>query len=172
MTVPSNENVTEADLLLSRILVALEGVACVQTAGSAALDAQATPAPSGGRARSTARKLDSHHFLFPEVRQMVVEEFTAIVRMQFMDGKRHALKNVAKSGLHGALPATQDGHSLTPARCHIHHLQTMQVISGGRFSTMMHQIHLKMTRLLHVPGDSSHRHPFGHLIGTLRAFAW
>src|SRR5260221_14006730 len=120
--------------------------------------------------RTAARELHPHNFVLPEVHQVLIEELAAIIRMQFADRERQSFYDATKSGFHGALPTPHHGHPFAPARGHIHQLDRVSVESSTTFPVMMHQIDLKMPWVADVPGNASHRHPFGDLVGPFGPF--
>jgi hypothetical protein len=60
---------------------------------------------------------------------MVIEELTAIVRMELPHRERQAVQNVPKSIFHNQVTASQGGATLTPAAGHIDHLQGARVFT-------------------------------------------
>ena len=121
--------------------------------------------------RAAARELDSCDFLFPEPHQMRIEELRPIIGMQLFDRKGQPLEHLIEGRFHRLLPSSQEHHALTPAGGYIDQLQGVSILSCRTLSPMMHQIGLEVPWLLRVPGNASHRHAFGHLIGSMRACA-
>src|SRR5262249_40879637 len=80
----------------------------------------------------------------PETHEMVIEEFGAIIGMQFFHRKRQALQDAAEPALHRLLAFAQDGYPLTPASCHIYHLQRKGVDAIAAFPTVLDQVNFKM----------------------------
>src|SRR5947209_17794921 len=68
------------------------------------------------------------------------------------------------------MASSHHGYAFTPAGGHIHHLNGMSMLSCDTGSTVIDQVHLAMPWLARVPGNASHRHPFGDLVGSFGSF--
>ena len=97
---------------------------------------------------------------------MPVEELRAIIGMQFFDGKGQPLDHLLKGFAHRLVAASREHHPFTPASRHIDQLQGMSVFAQRALAAMMHQIDLEMPWFTRLPRNASHRHTFGHLIGS------
>jgi hypothetical protein len=102
---------------------------------------------------------------------MIVQEFTAIVRMQFADREREPRENAPKAALHRALTAPKHGHAFAPAGGHVDHLERVDVVAARLGTAMMHQVDLKMAWHGFVPGDCPHGNAAHHAISLFGAAA-
>src|SRR5260370_31772749 len=101
---------------------------------------------------------------------MLIEELTAIIGMQFLDGEGQALQDMCKAPFHGALSTSEHGGALAPASSHINKLDGMAMQPPCIFAAVIDQVHLEVARLGQVPGKAPHRHPFGGGIGSAVPF--
>src|SRR5713226_4731731 len=101
---------------------------------------------------------------------MVIEELTAIIRMQFLERERQALQKVLKAAFHRSLSASQHRRALTPARGPIDELDGMTMHPCRTFAAVIDQIDLEVPWFAHIPRNATHRHPLGGGIGSLGSF--
>jgi hypothetical protein len=102
---------------------------------------------------------------------MIIEELRPIIEMQLFDRERQPLKHLLEGHFHRLIASSQEHHALTPAGGHIDQLQRVPILSCRALSSMMHQIRLEVSWISRIPGNTSHRHAFGHLIGAVWSFA-
>src|SRR5258708_1311384 len=120
--------------------------------------------------RSAARELHSADLVLPVAHQMVIEELAAIIGMQFLHWERQARQDALKAAFHGLLASSEHRSALTPARGHIDELDGMTMPPRCTFAAVIDQVHLEVSWFANIPGNATHRHPFGGGIGALGSF--
>jgi len=78
--------------------------------------------------------------------------------MELHDLKGHTMEDAVEGVAHDTVATSKNGSQLTPTGGHVHHLQRMDVLPLGGSPTVMHQVHLKVPRMLLIPGDATHRY--------------